>query len=122
MLRGGNEVVGTTLKSYEAVMNSLAVVQKQNMMLGVGWFEGSFRMLQMQAEFNMRMAETVAGRARTDGVEQSPPIDGYDRLSVEEISPRLEHLDARGIEELKVYEKRHKNRGMLVEKLDRALV
>lgn len=120
LLRGGNEVVGTTLKSYEAVMDSLAAVQKQNMLFGMGWIEGSFRMLQMQAEFNLRMAETVAGRA--DGVEQSPPIDGYDRLSVEEISPRLEQLDARGIEELKVYEKRHKNRGMLVEKLDRALV
>lgn len=101
-------------------MISLAAVQKQNMIPGVGWFEGSFRMLRMQAEFNLRMAEKW--RAKTDGVEQCPPIDGYDRLSVEEISPRLEQLDARGIEELKAYERRHKNRGMLVERLDRALV
>lgn len=118
MFSDETNVVDTTLKSYEAVMDTLAAVQKQNMMLAVGWIEGSFRIWQKQAEFNLRMAEAVLERPE----EHSPPIDGYDRLSVEEISPRLEQLDAREIEELKVYEKRHKNRGTLVERLDRALV
>lgn len=118
MFRDESSVVESTLKSYEAVMDTLAAVQKQNMLLTVGWIEGSFRIWQKQAEFNLRMIGTAMERT----AEQSPPIDGYDRLSVEEIDPRLEQLDAREIEELKVYEKRHKNRGTLVERLDRALV
>ena len=147
VLRGGNEVVGTTLKSYEAFMNTLAAVQKQNMMLGVGWIEGSFRMLQMQAEFNMRTAEMMVEQARrqqgasrslvegsagvfdeiprvasTDGGERSLLVEEYDRLNVEEISTRLEKLDAREVEELRDHEWRHKNRGPVLERLDRALV
>lgn len=52
----------------------------------------------------------------------SLPIEDFDRLSVEEISLRLRELDAREVEEIKTYEKQHKNRAVMLERLDRALV
>ena len=45
-----------------------------------------------------------------------------DRLSVEEISRRLEKLSSGEITKLKAYEKRHKKRSSLLERFDRALV
>ncbi len=60
------------------------------------------------------------------GREKSPnghvlPVENYDQLNVEEVSRRLEGLDAREIEELKTYEKHHKNRTSLIERFDRSL-
>ncbi|HEX6711271.1 MAG TPA: hypothetical protein VF068_13155 [Rubrobacter sp.] len=140
MFRNSNGTVDTTLESYRAVMEGVAAVQKQSMMFALGWIE-------KQAEINLRMVEMMMGQARrqqeasrvlvegsvrvfdelphaasTDAEERSLPIDRYDRLSIEEISTRLEQLDARGVEELKNYEVRHKNRLLLLERLDRALV
>jgi hypothetical protein len=45
-----------------------------------------------------------------------------DRLSVEEISRRLEKLSSREITKLKAYEERHKKHSSLLERFDRALV
>ncbi|HET7480438.1 MAG TPA: hypothetical protein VFJ72_13080 [Rubrobacteraceae bacterium] len=55
------------------------------------------------------------------GGDENLPIDDFDRLTVEEIGSRLRGLDAREVEEIKTYEKRHKNRAMLMERLERAL-
>ena len=140
MFRSTSGTIDTTLKSYRAVMDGVAVVQKQSMMFALDWIE-------KQAEINLRMVEMMVGQARsqqeasrvlvegsvrvldelphaasTDAEERSLPIDRYDRLSIEEICTRLEQLDAREVEELKVYEIRHKNRDLLLERLDRALV
>ena len=65
-------------------------------------------------------AEPVA-EPETDG-NGSLPIEDFDRLSVEEIIRRLRGLDAREVEEIKTYEKRHKSREVILERLDRALV
>lgn len=62
-----------------------------------------------------------AAELETDG-NGSLPIEDFDRLSVKEITPRLRELDAREVEEIKGYEKRHKNRAVILERLDRALV
>jgi hypothetical protein len=50
------------------------------------------------------------------------PVDDYNRLSVEDISRRLEKLGSGEITKLKAYEERHKNRSSLLERFDRALV
>ncbi|HEX2728440.1 MAG TPA: hypothetical protein VHM16_01725 [Rubrobacteraceae bacterium] len=65
-------------------------------------------------------AEPVA-EPETEG-NGSLPIEDFDRLSVEEIIRRLRELDAREVEEIKTYEKRHKNRAVILERLDRTLV
>ena len=56
---------------------------------------------------------------REDG--RRVPIENYDRLSIEEISRRLENLRSDEITELKAYEEQHKNRASLLERFNRAL-
>lgn len=70
--------------------------------------------------FPFTHASGGASRSQTDSREL--PVKDYDRLSAEEISRRLESLDARQIERLKTYERRHKNRRSVLECLDRSLV
>jgi hypothetical protein len=53
---------------------------------------------------------------------QDLPVGDYDQLSVEEISRRLRELDAREVEKLRAYERRHRNRVTLLERFDRSLV
>jgi len=53
---------------------------------------------------------------------QELPVDGFDRLCVEELGCRLEGLCARDVEKLKDHERRTRNRPDVMERLDRALV
>lgn len=64
--------------------------------------------------------EEEAGRRRGQN-GHTLPFEDYDRLNVEEVSQRLAELDAREIEELKTYEKHHKNRTSLMEQFERSL-
>ena len=117
--------VDTALKSYLAVLDGVTAIQKQNMLLALGWIEDSFIMFEKQAEINLRLLGIMTEQARRQQETTDRdvlPIEDYDRLSVEEICPRLEQLDAREVEDLRAYEQRHKNRGLLLERLDRALV
>lgn len=63
--------------------------------------------------------DSQPAKERTNG--QHLPIEDYDRLSVEEVSRRLEELDAKEKEELKTYERAHKNRPALIERFERSL-
>lgn len=63
--------------------------------------------------------DTRQAKERANG--RHLPIEDYDRLSVEEVSRRLEELDAREKEELKTYERTHKNRPALIERFERSL-
>ena len=49
------------------------------------------------------------------------PIEGYDELSVEEISGHIGSLSAEDVRVLRVYEERNKNRETLLEQLDRRI-
>jgi hypothetical protein len=49
------------------------------------------------------------------------PIEGYDELSVEEISGHIGSLSAEDVRVVRVYEERNKNRETLLEQLDRRL-
>jgi bZIP Maf transcription factor len=49
------------------------------------------------------------------------PIAGYDELSVEEISDRLEGLSEAQIKQVRDHELRTKNRKSLMEQIDRKL-
>jgi hypothetical protein len=72
-----------------------------------------------------RQATREAQKSATSGVTASAngglPIAGYDELSVEEISGRLEALSEAEIKQVRDYEWRTKNRKTLMEQFDRKL-
>jgi len=49
------------------------------------------------------------------------PIEGYDELTVEEVSARLDALSTEDLREVRDYEERNKNRETLLEQLDRRI-
>src|SRR5215218_8361926 len=49
------------------------------------------------------------------------PIEGYDELTVEEVSERLGSLSAEDLREVRDYEERNKNRETILEQLDRKI-
>src|SRR4051812_18269325 len=49
------------------------------------------------------------------------PIEGYDELTVEEVSARLDALSAEDLREVRDYEERTKNRETILEQLDRRI-
>ena len=49
------------------------------------------------------------------------PIKGYDELTVEEVSARLDALSTEDLREVRDYEERNKNRETLLEQLDRRI-
>ena len=57
-----------------------------------------------------------------NGGNGSLPIENYDKLTVGEVSDKIGGLSGREVRALRSYERRHKNRGELLERLDRSLV
>jgi len=53
--------------------------------------------------------------------KMSFPIEGYDQLTVEEVSGRLDDLSAEELRMVRDYEKRNKDRETLLEQLDRKI-
>jgi hypothetical protein len=49
------------------------------------------------------------------------PIEGYDELTVEEVSARLDGLSTEELREVRDYEERTKNRDTILEQLDRRI-
>jgi hypothetical protein len=49
------------------------------------------------------------------------PIEGYDELTVEEVSARLGALSTEELREVRDYEERNKNRETVLEQLDRKI-
>jgi hypothetical protein len=49
------------------------------------------------------------------------PIEGYDELTVEEVSSRLGVLSSEDLREVRDYEERTKNRDTILEQLDRRI-
>jgi hypothetical protein len=49
------------------------------------------------------------------------PIEGYDELTVEEVTARLDALSAEDLREVRDYEERTKNRETILEQLDRRI-
>ena len=50
------------------------------------------------------------------------PIEGYDELTVEEVSERLGALSAEELREVRDYEEHNKNRETILEQLDRRII
>ena len=70
-------------------------------------------------EAQAKSADSGLGRSSVNG---GLPIAGYDELSVEEISERLDTLSDDQIKHLRDHERRTKNRKSLIEQFDRKLI
>ncbi len=58
---------------------------------------------------------------RGESPDRDLPIDDYQHLTVDEVTGKLDGLDDSELEEIKAYEREHKNRKTLLEALDRRL-
>jgi hypothetical protein len=57
-----------------------------------------------------------------EGIREAQfPIEGYDELTVEEVSSRLGALSSEDLREVRDYEERTKNRDTILEQLDRRI-
>ena len=57
-----------------------------------------------------------------EGIKEARfPIEGYDELTVDEVSARLGSLSAEDLREVRDYEERNKNRETILEQLDRRI-
>jgi uncharacterized membrane-anchored protein YhcB (DUF1043 family) len=69
------------------------------------------------------MADTTAEATRStaEAAAGQPPIDGYDELTVEEVTSRLEGLSEAELRRVRNYEQRNKNRETIIAQVDRRL-
>lgn len=70
----------------------------------------------MQSREPGSIAESI-----TSGGNDSLPLEGYDELSVSQVSGSLEGLSEHEVRVIRAYEQRHKNRETLLRRLDREL-
>jgi hypothetical protein len=64
-------------------------------------------------------ATADATRTAAEAVTAQPPIDGYDEMTVDEVTRRLEGLSGEELGRVRQYESRNKNRTTLLEQIDR---
>jgi hypothetical protein len=86
---------------------------------------------EQQQSFQQMTQEVIGGYAQLfnipisyaqEGLRDAQfPIEGYDQLTVEEISARLGGLSAEDLREVRDYEERNKNRETVLEQLDRKI-
>src|SRR5215217_5260465 len=86
---------------------------------------------QQQQSFQQMTQEVMSGYAELfnipisyakEGLRDARfPIEGYDELTVEEVSARLDALSAEELREVRDYEERNKNRETILEQLDRRI-
>src|SRR5215211_7516864 len=89
------------------------------------------RAQQQQQSFQQMTQEVMSGYAELfnipisyakEGIRDAQfPIEGYDELTVEEVSARLGALSAEELREVRDYEERNKNRETILEELDRKI-
>src|SRR5215212_6623137 len=86
---------------------------------------------QQQQSFQQMTQEVMSGYSQLfnipisyakEGLKDAQfPIEGYDDLSVEEVSGRLGALSTEELREVRDYEERNKNRDTILEQLDRRI-
>jgi len=61
---------------------------------------------------------TAESTIRSQSSDQVLPLENYDKLNANEVTDRIEKLDAQDIERLREYETRNKNRRSVLERMD----
>lgn len=101
---------------YKATVDCTVTLHQQNVRFALGMFN---------AYVGLLFAPVAAPREepRTVGVEDRDlPLDNYDDMTPEDVSKKIRDLGALEVRAVRSYERRHKNRGELLERLDRSLV
>jgi hypothetical protein len=131
MNRAAERLARVNQESLRALAGGALAVQRQNAKLYRDWAELSSAMVGESVRMCLALSwAPLSYGARLDprdaesSVEEDPalPVADYDQLDVDEVVRRLEGLSARDVERLEAYEKHHKNRPVLVERMDRSLV
>lgn len=121
MLKGQAEanlrLAETLREQSEKQAEALQILMREST---VAWVDLLFASVLGSGEAAGASEGSARREAREDG--RRLPVEDYDRLSVEEISRRLEGLTADEVRELKTYERAHKKRASLLEQFDSALV
>jgi hypothetical protein len=109
---------------YRDVVTQTVTLQEQNVRFALS-FTGVYMSLffaplsSLQNGLQSSSVFEGAGSEKTCG---SLPLRNYDELTTEDVYERIEDLDALEVRAVRSYERRHKNRGELLERLDRSLV
>ena len=67
------------------------------------------------------MSAVGQGIERRESSDHRLPIEGYDELTVDEVTSRLEGLNPEELQAVRAYEGEHKHRKTLLEALERML-
>ncbi|QIN84314.1 hypothetical protein GBA63_17915 [Rubrobacter tropicus] len=131
MNRAAERLARANQESLRALAGGALAVQRQNAKLYQDWTEISSAMVEESVRMCVALSwapfyyASGSGPRGADGGDEKGrdlPVADYDQLDVEEVVRRLEGLTAREVEKLEEYEKHHKNRPVLVERMDRCLV
>src|SRR5215208_5937815 len=117
------------LNTPSSYLSGQAEQQQQTLQQTVQqWMEQA----QQQQQFFQQMAQEVLGSYSQlfniplsyakEGLRSAQfPIEGYDELTVEEVSARLDALSSEDLREVRDYEERNKSRETVLEQLDRRI-
>lgn len=126
MNRAAERLARVNQESLRALAEGALAVQRQNARLYREWAGLSSAMVEESVRMCFALSRVpfsyVPVDPRGGDGDQDLPVPDYDRLDVDEVVSRLEGLTAREVEKLEEYEKHHKNRPVLVERMDRSLV
>ena len=101
-------------QEWLSTMQSLAEqIQKQQ--------QYSQQMTQELMNTYMQLLNTPISYAKESLKDAQFPIEGYDELTVEVVSGRLDALSTEGLREVRDYEERTKKRETILEQLDRRI-
>jgi hypothetical protein len=96
------------------------VPKEQGIKVPLALFEGLSLVSESGSSFRwMRVPFAPSKQARKES--QALPLEDYDEMSVKDVKERVKDLPDKELQEIRDYEKRHKNRKTLVEALDRKL-
>ena len=110
-----------TGETYGTLLGSTVALQESNVRFTMGMMDAYMGMFFAPLSFTReRLMDTPPDSVEDDGGDL--PLENYDELTVEDVSERLEDLGALEVRAVRSYERRHKNRGELLERLDRSLV
>lgn len=108
-------------KPYAALVEGAMAYGERNIGFAQGMIHAYARLLFAPLSYPQGGTSRTAIPGSLGG-EGDLPLEGYDELTVQEVSEKLESLCAQEVCTLRSYEERHQNREALLELFDRALV
>ena len=120
------QLARTSVGPYKTLMDNTIALQERNVWFALALFGGPANayadLFFAPFHYFQEGSRSMASEGLESGGNGSLPIENYDKLTVGEVSEKLRDLSGRETRAVRSYERRHKNRGELLERLDRALV